>query len=656
MIRSRYIAPITAVLMAVCLIACGFIVYAANVFDTANVPEYQKMLFGDEVISIDIQVDQDEWQSLLDTAQSKEWISGDLIINGTRFSSVGIRTKGNSSLSQVAGSDSGRYSLQLGFNHYVKGQTCYGLDTLCINNLLGDATYMKDCLSYEIMKYIGVDTPLTNYANVTVNGENYGFCIMLERYDKAFLDRVYNTSAGQLYNVKIQTGKRENFENMRQEISNEFPNRQQEIDGGVQPGGMGRPGGGMGFGQSGGGSLVYTDDNISSYSSIFDNAVFGKNSDMDKQRVITAIESLNAGTDLEKYFDVDEILRYFAAHTVVVNLDSYTSNMQQNYFIYERDGKITILPWDYGLAFGGFQSGSASSVANFPIDTPVSGVTMEDRPLLNKLLEVDEYRERYHKYLQQIVEGYFENGMFEDTINNIDSKIGEFVKNDTSAFYTYEQYKTALSNLTELGRLRAESIKGQLNGSIPSTSSEQNVNSSLLVDASSVNLSALGSMMGGMGQGGWPGGQGGGFDRPGGQWNGPQEGVFDGPGGRMFNMELMRQAMPIIMEANGELTEEAKTTLLELGLTEEQIEMFSNMSNGRPGGNMGQNGFPNADRQNRDSTAPQGMNRPDQNGANNTNLAVPAGFNMGYVFLVCVSLLLLIGAIVFVAKPQKNIM
>lgn len=296
---------------------------------------------------------------------------------------------------------SGNYSLQFKFNKYVKGQTYYGLDTFCVNNMMGDATYMKDYLSYEIMKFAGVDTPLTNYASITVNGEDYGFGIAIERYDKAFLDRVYNTSAGQLYNVKAQMGEPGNIQNEGERAQNLAPDQMQPNEGGMGPGNMGG---------NGGGSLVYVDDEISSYSAIFDNAVFSSSSDKDKKQVITAIKNLNAETELEKYFDVDQILRYFAAHTVVVNLDSYTSNMQQNYYIYERDGKISILPWDYGLAFGGFQSGSATDVVNYPIDTPVSGVSMEERPLLNVLLQNDYYRERYHDYLRYIVEGYFESG------------------------------------------------------------------------------------------------------------------------------------------------------------------------------------------------------------------------------------------------------
>ena len=44
------------------------------------------------------------------------------------------------------------------------------------------------------------------------------------------------------------------------------------------------------------------------------------------------------------------------------------------------NGKLTILPWDYNLAFGGFQSGSASAVVNEDID---AGAELTDRPMLH---------------------------------------------------------------------------------------------------------------------------------------------------------------------------------------------------------------------------------------------------------------------------------
>jgi len=655
MIATRYLSRIVAVVICVCLLFCGFIVYAANAFDTTQITEYQRRMFGDEVMTIDIQVDADEWKAaVLDNATAKEWISADLIIDGQRFSAVGIRTKGNSSLS-TAGFSSGdnRYSLQFKANKYVKGQTFYGLDTFSVNNMMGDATYMKDYIAYEIMDYIGVAAPLRNYAKVTVNGEDYGFGVALERYDKAFLDRVYSTSAGQLYNVKIAMGMRGDFEDLWRD-SDAAP----DVAGGF-PGGM--PGGGRGgaggFGSSGGGSLIYTGDDISSYGAIFNNAVFNP-SDNDKMRVITALENLNAGTDLEKYIDVDAALRYFAAHTVVVNLDSYTSNMAQNYYLYERDGKLTILPWDYNLAFGGFMSGNASSTVNYPIDTPVSGVSMEDRPLLNMLLTVDAYRERYHDYLRQIVEGYFESGLFENTIRALDTKINEYVRNDVNTYHSREQYEASLPVFVELGRLRAKSIRGQLDGTIPSTSRGQSADSSSLIDASGINLSALGSMSGG--RGGFPGGEDGmpgggrfpgggdsgfpGGDRdggsPGGGFDGFPGGMF---GGEMPDMSILMEAMQIIMGADGELTDEDKEALLDLGLTEEQIEMFAGIPNGFPGGGRGGNAEP----------PQQGINRPGGSGSA-AEISSRIGLDTGYIATIGVLILILIGATLLVARPKKT--
>ncbi len=71
--------------------------------------------------------------------------------------------------------------------------------------------------------------------------------------------------------------------------------------------------------------------------------------------------------------------------------------------------------------------------------------------------------------------------------------------NDRTAYYTQDQYHAAVSELKKLGALRAESIRGQLDGSIPSTASGQNKVQAALIDASAIDLTVLGSMMGGGG-------------------------------------------------------------------------------------------------------------------------------------------------------------
>ena len=80
---------------------------------------------------------------------------------------------------------------------------------------------------------------------------------------------------------------------------------------------------------------------------------------------------------------MDEVIRYFVVHNFVCNFDSYTGSMIHNYYLYEEDGQLSMIPWDYNLAFGGFQGGQdATSMVNYPIDTPVSGGTVDSRPML----------------------------------------------------------------------------------------------------------------------------------------------------------------------------------------------------------------------------------------------------------------------------------
>lgn len=480
--------------------------------------EYQKKLFNGNVINIDITCDESDWQEMLNNAQNKPYISVDVDINGETFKNVGIKPKGNSSLTQVVSSSSDRYSFKIKFDKYDKEQTCYGLDKLVLNNNYSDNTLMKEYISYDMMREMGVECPLVSYAKITVNGEYWGLYLALEAYDDSFLERNYGTTDGNLYNVKsVEAGGKggmnppDNMPEMTDENGETLAMPEQPDN---NMGGMNPPDnmpkmtdengetvtmsdfkGGGGFGNSGGGSLVYTDDDSSSYSAIFDNAVFNSTCEEDYQKVITALKNLSEGQNLEEYFDVDEILRYLAVHTAVVNLDSYSSNMQQNYYIYENNGKISILPWDYNLAFGGFQSNSATSAVNFAIDTPVSdGINLENRPLISKLLEVDEYKERYHEYLSQVVD-YLNN--IDEKVEEVKSLIDEDAKTDPSSFCTYEEFEKGTETLKEFAKLRAESIKGQLDGTVPSTNEEQEKDNSKLVDASSVNLNDMGVQDGG---------------------------------------------------------------------------------------------------------------------------------------------------------------
>ena len=247
---------------------------------------------------------------------------------------------------------------------------------------------------------------------------------------------------------------------------------------------------------SSGTDLVYTDDNVESYSSIFDSAVFDTTKALQK-KVIEALKGIATGENLEQYMNVEENLKYFAVNSFLVNYDSYTGNLKHNYYLYEQDGKLTMLPWDLNLAFAGFQSNNAKSAVNDPIDTPVSGTTLEQRPMLGQLLSNETYLEQYHNYLDQLVKGYIESGRYEAVITQIKQLIDGYVKEDPTAFYTYDEFTEAVENLEAFCKLRGESVRGQLEGTIPSTEEEQQKDDSSLLETGDLSITAMGTMGGG---------------------------------------------------------------------------------------------------------------------------------------------------------------
>lgn len=254
-------------------------------------------------------------------------------------------------------------------------------------------------------------------------------------------------------------------------------------------------------------SLIYSDDEYSSYSNIFGNAKTDI-TDEDKERLIASLKSLNENSDIENVVNVDEVIRYFVVHNFVCNFDSYTGSMIHNYYLYEEDGQLSMIPWDYNLAFGGFSAGgggsdSATQMVNYPIDTPVSGGTVDSRPMLAWIFADENYTELYHTYFDTFISEYFESGYFENLITETENLIGTYVEQDPTKFCTYDEFETGVDTLKSFCLLRAESIRGQLDGTIPSTSDGQQEDDSALVDASSISLTDMGSMGHG---GGTPGG------------------------------------------------------------------------------------------------------------------------------------------------------
>lgn len=102
---------------------------------------------------------------------------------------VGIRLKGEASFRGLAG----KAAFKVKFNEFVKGQKFLGLKRLTLNNMVQDPSMVHETLAYEAFRAAGVPAPRSGYADVRVNGEEFGLHLNLETLDDIALERLFGS-------------------------------------------------------------------------------------------------------------------------------------------------------------------------------------------------------------------------------------------------------------------------------------------------------------------------------------------------------------------------------------------------------------------------------------------------------------------------------
>ena len=353
---------------------------------------YYGSVFGDnEIVAVNVEIKEEDWNALCKNASAEEYYPASVTVNGIKLENVGFRTKGASSLAMVASSSSNRYGFKIKTDKYVKGQTLEGLDMFVLNASFTDASYMREYLTYAACAHLGMITPFLSYVDLCINGEPFGFYLMIESYDDSFVERSTNDEDAVLYKA--------DGENC---------------------------------------TLTSTDDG-----SGFEVKV-GKDKQLDHIKEL--IRVLNGTTaenkeELEAIFDVDSALKGWAINTVFGNYDSYSGTKAHNYYLLWSDGKFSYIGWDYNMSIGGFSPDNGASVSA-DVTRALYDAKAGSRPLIEKLIAIDEYYERYIGYVNDLC-AYCAN--FEETVKQISDRISEHVKADPTAYYTYDEYVENIS-------------------------------------------------------------------------------------------------------------------------------------------------------------------------------------------------------------------
>ena len=341
-------------------------------------------------------------------------------------------------------------------DHYTDS-SYHGLDKLSLDASFQDNGYLKTWLAFDIMEFLGVPTPLRSFVWVTVNGQPWGLFLAIEEPEESFTRRNFGADHGQLYKPDYRSLAEENADV----------------------------------------HLRYTTDDPADYPGIFENAKLDASA-ADQQRLVESLRLLNSGEQLEEAVDVEQVLRYFVGQVFVMNWDSYLGHTGHNYLLYEEEGKISLLPWDYNLAFGTYALGMTNPITdpnvliNYPILTPAPGEYMTKRPLYHQLMQVDAYYLRYQELFGWFLAEYVESGELSAVLWQAEELIAPYVQADPTAFCSYEDHRLAVETLEEVCLLRAQSARGQLEGRYPATLAQQAQRPGEGVDASHLDLQDLG--------------------------------------------------------------------------------------------------------------------------------------------------------------------
>ena len=417
----------------------------------------------DYIATVRIVMSEEDWESLTTNAYAKDYYKADFWFDNELVPDVAVRTKGNASLMETVHWNSPRFPLAIDFNLFNRGRTFHGMQKVHFNNGWSDPTLLRDVISYEIFAEMDVPSPRASLVDLWVNDMHLGVYTMAEAVDKSFLRRHFANANGNLYKPEVASARLDWTEKDAYKSISIFgmPQSQPEVDPILRI-------------NLGGGPLLDilkaldAEDTIPAFASASESqapisspSVLPRNiiegaglktnaNNPDHSGLFKFLDVLNNEPDetfpqeIEKVLDVDEALRFFAVSACIVHLDNYIG-IGHNTYLYEINGKFSLIPWDLNMTFGTFNGGiRKDGIINYYIDEPTAG-PMDRFPLVNRLLSYKPYLEKYRGYIQEVLDGPFCLDVVLPRLDQLIELVRPYAKADTEMFYTYEDWERCLT-------------------------------------------------------------------------------------------------------------------------------------------------------------------------------------------------------------------
>ncbi len=378
-------------------------------------PNYDVVFPQDEVNRLDITVTSESWQAMLadldslygsrnsrggrggndvaaleDGETNPMWVTATIEFEGGVWENVGLRFKGNSSLSSVWRNGDNKFPLKLDFDEFedeypgIDDQRFYGFKQLSLSSNYSDNSFLREKVAADIFRESGVPAAQTAFYEVYLDygeGSTYlGLYTMVEVVDDTLIETQFDDDSGNVYKPE---GTGASFAaNSFSESSFDKETNEEEAD--------------------------YSDI-LALYDALHNET---RTSNPASWR-----------TELESVFDVDGFLHYIAINNIIQNWDTY-GNMTHNYYLYNdsETGLLTWIPWDNNEAFS---SGKRPGALSLSMDE-----VSANWPLIRYLMDDPVYNEIYTNYLAETVAGAFNAEKIAATYQELAALIAPYASAD----------------------------------------------------------------------------------------------------------------------------------------------------------------------------------------------------------------------------------
>ncbi|MFN7325362.1 MAG: CotH kinase family protein [Chitinophagales bacterium] len=363
------------------------------------------------------------WSQLTANYASKTDLPATLLVDGLVFDSVGVRFKGQTSYSMAGNTQKKSFNISLDLVN--ENQRLLGYKTLNLNNSFQDPSFLREVFYLHQIKN-HIPAAKANFVQLYINGQNWGIYPNIQQLDKTYLKEWFFSNNGTSWRADSPAG-----------------------TGG--PGGPGGPGGGGPGWGDGTAALNYLGADTSLYKQYY--TLKSSEQENPWDLLLNATNALNTTpiaelpTILPDYLDIDRTLWFLATEIAFTDDDSYVYKGKMDYYLYyeAETGRITPLEFD----------GNSAMLPNYASTWgPFYNANKVNYPLLNKMLSVPAWRQRYLAHLRTIIQEELDPTNCAAQLDHYQLMISSLVQQDPKKIYTFNQFNTEVNALKQFVNTR----------------------------------------------------------------------------------------------------------------------------------------------------------------------------------------------------------